>query len=157
MSQTLLFTKKDPNAIMPTKAYPDDVGYDLTAISVVSQKSTRTIMYDTGITVSPPDGYYTEIQARSSIFKIGCMVANSSGIIDPSYTGTLKIVLVKTDPDLPTPDLPFSVCQLVLKKQHVPDYLGYVDGTYCSDQTDNGEGKCTSSRGEGGFGSTNNL
>ncbi len=66
-------------------------------------------MYDTGISIKPPEGYYTEIVARSSIVKHNTMLANGIGIIDPTYRGTLKICL--TNPV----ECPFSLCQLILK------------------------------------------
>ena len=80
----------NPNAIVPTKAGDDEVGYDLTAITFVKKLSPVTFMYDTGISVKPPDGYYTEIVPRSSIVKSGFILANSVGVIDPTYRGTLE-------------------------------------------------------------------
>ena len=52
-------------------------------------------MYDSYISVQPPEGYYFEIVPRSSISKLGYILTNSIGIIDPSYRGTLKVVLTK--------------------------------------------------------------
>tara|TARA_B110000208_G_C11800792_1_gene442151 strand:- start:6941 stop:7423 length:483 start_codon:yes stop_codon:yes gene_type:complete len=142
------------NAIVPTKAGDDEVGYDLTAISFVKKLSPVTFMYDTGISVKPPEGYYTEIVPRSSIVKSGFILANSIGIIDPTYRGTLKIVLHKVvmkDGEghngngvqiacrpLTTP---FTLCQLVIRKMEKAT-LTVVN---CLDET---------FRGDGGFGST---
>ena len=78
-------------AFFPTKAHPSDIGYDLTAIDIFKKISNRTTLFETGIAVSPPQGYYLEIIPRSSLSKTGYMLANSVGIIDPDYTGTLKI------------------------------------------------------------------
>jgi dUTP pyrophosphatase len=145
----------DPNAIVPTKAGDDEVGYDLTAISFVKKLSPVTFMYDTGISVKPPEGYYTEIIPRSSIVKSGFILANSVGVIDPTYRGTLKIVLHKVAMEndegrthrngvyiacrpLTTP---FTLCQLVIRKMERAT-LVVVDSL---DET---------SRGDGGFGST---
>jgi dUTP pyrophosphatase len=106
----------EEKAVFPTKAHPSDIGYDLTAISVYKNISKNIILFETGIKVSPPEGYYIEILPRSSISKTGYMLANSVGIIDPSYTGTLKIALIKVDESLPDIDLPFTKCQLVVRK-----------------------------------------
>ena len=57
-------------------------------------------MYDTGIQVKPQYGYYFEIVPRSSLSKSGYILANSIGIIDPSYSGNLYIVLIKIDDNL---------------------------------------------------------
>ena len=92
MSQLpITYLIKDERSVIPTKAYYNDIGYDLTVIDVYKQISDNVTIYETGIAVSPPDGYYLEIASRSSLSKSGYMLANSIGIIDPSYTGTLKI------------------------------------------------------------------
>jgi len=112
-------------------------------------------MYDTGISVEPPEGYYTEIVPRSSISKTGFVLANSIGVIDPTYRGTLKIVL--TDVDSPGKLIqhnshssqvigrpmtcPFTLTQLVVRK------IEEVDIKIVEELT-------VTSRGEGGFGST---
>lgn len=116
----------DDRARLPVKAGPQEVGYDLVCISKVKDMSGCT-MYDTGISIKPPPGYYTEIVARSSIVKHNTMLANGIGIIDPTYRGTLKICLTK--PVTP----PFSVCQLILKPMP-PDIpitkVEQLDATY---------------------------
>lgn len=132
------------NAVIPVSAGEQEVGYDLTAISLDKQINDNTYMYDTGIQVKPPDGYYLEIIPRSSIVKTGYMLANSIGIIDPTYRGNLKIVLTKVSPNAPDLQLPFTKCQLVLRKMEtfpVVVDIGDTDWEHTS-------------RGEGGFGST---
>lgn len=96
------------DARMPVKAGPQEVGYDLVCVSKVKDMQGCT-MYDTGISIKPPEGYYAEIVARSSIVKYNTMLANGVGIIDPTYRGTLKVCL--TNPVA----VPFSLCQLILK------------------------------------------
>ena len=116
----------DDRARVPTKAGPQEVGYDLVCISKVKDLSGCT-MYDTGISIKPPPGYYTEIVARSSIVKHNTMLANGIGIIDPTYRGTLKICLTRPV------TCPFSVCQLILKPMP-PDIpitkVEQLDATY---------------------------
>ena len=98
----------DDRARLPKKAGPQEVGYDLVCVRKVKDLDGCT-MYDTGISIKPPEGYYTEIVPRSSIVKHNTMLANGIGIIDPTYRGTLKICL--TNPV----ECPFSLCQLILK------------------------------------------
>ena len=102
---------RDPRAILPTKAGPQEVGYDLVCIEQEKTFPGNVIMYDTGIAIQPPEGYYTEIHPRSSIVKRGVMLANSTGIIDPTYRGTIKICLKG-----PPLACPFSVCQMILRR-----------------------------------------
>lgn len=137
----VLFVRDDPNAIIPTKGTAFSIGYDLTAISVAKKLSSRTVLYDTGIKVQPPHGYYTEILPRSSLSKTGYILSNSVGTIDPDYTGRLLIALTKVDDSCPDLELPFTRCQLVLRKAEFYNMreVKELDETV---------------RGDGGFGST---
>jgi len=135
------FHLRDNDAILPSRANSTDVGLDLVAIKEDKTYDNGVIKYDTGVSVTPPDGYYTEIVARSSIVKTGWMLANNVGVIDPTYTGNLFIVLVRVVPDAPKLSLPFCKCQLVLKK------CEYADPEEVDELTD-------TERGDGGFGST---
>lgn len=112
----VLFVKHDPQAVVPTKATPYAVGYDLTAISVYKKLTDKTTLYDTGIKVQPPEGYYTEILPRSSMSKTGYCLSNSVGTIDSDYRGTLLIALTRIDEGFPELTLPFTRCQLVLRQ-----------------------------------------
>jgi len=134
--------KLNKNAIVPTKAHPSDIGWDLTAISVVKKLGANSTMYDTGITCCPPPGYYTEIVARSSIVKTGYILTNGIGIIDPSYRGTLRICLTKVDDTKPDITVPFRLAQLIVRKIENIDIIKVQELS----ETD---------RGDGGFGSTN--
>ena len=141
----LLFKKTEHNAVIPTKAHPSDTGYDVTLIRVSKDMSIpgseqKIIMYDTGIAVCPPDGYYTEVVPRSSLTKTGYMLANSVGIIDSSYRGSIKVV-VSGDNSLDDLTLPFKGFQLILLKLEEA-YVVEVDDL---DAT---------VRGDGGFGSS---
>jgi deoxyuridine 5'-triphosphate nucleotidohydrolase len=135
------YVLKDNRAVVPTKAHPTDIGYDLTAIDVYKKISKRVTLFETGIAMSSPSGYYIEIIPRSSISKTGYMIANSIGIIDPDYNGTLKIALIKLDDDMPDIKLPFTRCQIVLRKAE------YADMKQVTSLTD-------TVRSNGGFGST---
>ena len=139
---TKLQIKLNKNAIAPIKTHPSDIGWDLTAISVVKKLGTKTIMYDTGISICPPQGYYTEIVARSSIVKTGYILTNGIGIIDPSYRGTLRICLTKVDDTKPDLKVPFRLAQLIVKKSENIDIIKVQELS-------------ETERGDGGFGSTN--
>uniref|UniRef100_A0A6C0CZ81 dUTP diphosphatase n=1 Tax=viral metagenome TaxID=1070528 RepID=A0A6C0CZ81_9ZZZZ len=134
--------KLDENAVMPTRAHADDIGYDLTAIGVYKRLSDRTVIYNTGISVKPPSGKYIEILPRSSLTKTGYMLANSVGTIDPGYTGDLLIAVRKIDDSFPDLEVPFTRFQMVMRDAHLYD-LEVV--TEFAEET---------KRGSGGFGST---
>ena len=137
----VLFTRDDPKATIPTRGTKLSVGYDLTAISVSKKISKKTTLYDTGIKVQPPEGYHTEILPRSSLIKTGYVLANSVGIIDADYTGRLLIALTKVDDSMPDLEVPFTRCQLVLRKTEF----------FNMSET---EQVAVTERGSGGFGST---
>ncbi len=140
----VLFVKDNQEAVVPTKGTPYAVGYDLTAISVYKKLSEKTTLYDTGIKVQPPQGYYTEILPRSSITKTGYCLSNSVGTIDSDYRGTLLIALTRIDEGFPELTLPFTKCQLVLRRHE--DYI-LREVNSLSDTV----------RGDGGFGSTSTI
>ena len=131
-------------AVLPKKAGENEVGYDLTIIKKVKEIDPYTIMYDTGIIVKPPQNHYIEIIARSSIVKSGWILANSVGVIDPTYRDTLKVVLKRVDLSQPEVELPSKICQLVLRKMesNIP-----VKEVYELDETER----------TGGFGSTSSF
>jgi len=134
----------DTDAKMPSKAHPSDIGFDLTAIKVYKKIDEKTTLFDTGIKVIPPKGYYVEILPRSSISKTGYILSNSVGVIDPHYTGNLLIALTKVNPDVDDIKLPFSRCQMILRKA---EYC-LLEVIYDLEETD---------RGDGGFGSSDVL
>lgn len=139
--KSIKFVVVDERAVVPSKAHPSDIGYDLTSIDIFKKISNRITLFETGISVSPPEGYYIEIVPRSSMSKTGYMLANSVGTIDPGYTGTLKVALIKVDPDMEDIKLPFTRCQMVLRKAEYAS-LARVDSLN------------ETVRGDGGFGSS---
>ncbi len=136
------FSLNDPHAVMPSKNIAD-VGYDLTAVAIAKQLSPMTCLYESFVVAHIPLGYYVEMVPRSSLSKTGYMLANNVGIIDPGYTGTLKIALIKVDQSMPDLVLPARVCQIILKPYIVSESY---DATYIN--------SLSTSRGDGGFGST---
>lgn len=137
------FRLKDERAIMPTKRITD-VGYDLSIISIDRHLSKMTTMFETFVSLDIPLGYYVEVVPRSSLSKTGYMLANSIGIIDPGYTGTIKVVLTKVDQSMPNLDLPARVVQMIIKP-----YV--VSKSYDASK----KNEIQTIRGTGGFGSTN--
>ena len=73
---------------VPQKAHASDSGLDLTLIKVI-EKRDGIFFFDTGVSVEPPQGYYTELLPRSSIYRHDFIMVNSVGIIDSGYRGIL--------------------------------------------------------------------
>ena len=136
------FIRTDPKAVSPSKNFASDEGYDLWLISIDKQINSSTIRFETGIRVQPELGYHIEILPRSSLSNSGWMLSNSVGLIDASYSGTLKVCLTKVCSDAQDITLPFKAVQMVLRKSNHFD----VEEVEKFDRE--------TIRGSGGFGST---
>ena len=148
--------KADVGAIVPSKNNYSDAGLDLTIIREHKVLNTDTVLYDTGIKLEIPNGYYVEIVPRSSISRSGYALANSIGIIDQGYTGNLYVALRKINNDCENLVLPYKCCQIIMKKQIYPkiiieDLTEDLTEHLTEERKDN---ILSTSRGSGGFGST---
>lgn len=130
----------DRAAQPPTKVRASDSGYDLTVIKKVKSASMLEL-YDTCVKVQPDFGWYFDVVPRSSLSKTGYVMANSVGVIDRTYTGTILIALIKVDPNAPDLELPARIAQMIPRPIV---HLQIVE----VDEFDETE------RGAGGFGST---
>lgn len=133
-----------PGMPVPQKAHASDSGLDLTLIQVI-EKRDNIFFFDTGISIEPPAGYYTELYPRSSIYKHDFIMTNSVGVIDAGYRGILYMpmrYLGDGDGKTAAESLVGSrIGQLVLKKLE-PFEISIT------------EQLSESERGEGGFGSS---
>lgn len=109
--------KLHSNAKIPTKAFGDDIGFDLTAISLsmIDEGNFGYVEYDTGIAVQPEQGWGCYVYPRSSISKTGLWLANSVALIDPGYTSSIKLRF-KYVPNTEMYKVGDKVGQLVVKK-----------------------------------------
>ncbi|RUM44872.1 MAG: dUTP pyrophosphatase [Desulfurobacterium sp.] len=130
----------EEGALPPFKKRVSDSGWDLHLVKLI-KKEGNLYFFDTGVRVSPPPGFYFDLVPRSSIYKSGFILANSVGIIDMTYRGTIKVPLVKLDPEKPDPELPWRAVQLIPRRFYPLE----AEEVSSLDQT---------LRGEGGFGST---
>ncbi len=132
--------KLSENAKIPTRGSDGAVGYDLTSTDGYVILPGKRAVVSTGISVQLPPGVYGRVAPRSGLaVKNGIQVG--AGVVDPDYTGEIKVVLFNHD-DNPFVVKPgYRVAQLVLEKCETPE----VEEVMELDQTE---------RGEGGFGST---
>ena len=86
------------NAIMPTRANPTDAGLDLYANNRCKINVLERSLVTTGIAIEIPSGYVARIAPRSGLaFKYGVDVL--AGVIDSSYRGEIKIILINHGDD----------------------------------------------------------
>lgn len=128
------------DAILPSKGRVSDSGYDLTILHVVRSHG-NIVLYGTGLSVEPPPGWYFDVIARSSLIKLGYMMANSVGVIDRAYRGEIMVPLLKVDPNATDIALPARVAQLI------PRPVVHFPVVESAELT-------VTHRGSGGFGST---
>jgi dUTP pyrophosphatase len=130
-----------------TKAnYRSDSGFDLFMPAEVTIPARSMVMIDLGVRTQVLDpknntfGYY--LYPRSSISKTPLRLANSVGIIDAGYRGTLKVAVDNIS------DVPYTVKRGErLFQVCLPNLMPFqVEYNLVDRYTE---------RGEGGFGSTN--
>ena len=81
--------KLDERAIMPSKAFPTDAGFDLKAISM-EYDEYGNIVYGFGWAFDIPEGYVGLLFPRSSCSKFDLSMPNCIGVIDAGFHGEVK-------------------------------------------------------------------
>lgn len=130
--------KLEPWATMPTKAHPDDAGWDLYSPIEAWLVRGCSITIPTGVHVQLPQNVGGIIADRSSMYKQKIM---TSGLIDPGYTGEIGVTLINVGLGDYYVHKGDRIAQLVI----VPVVS---DGWELTDELDE------SARGNGGFGSS---
>lgn len=79
----------------PTRSHEYDAGYDLKAHvpNRVVINPGETVIIPTGVHAHVPGDEVALICSRSGLSTKGVFVANSPGVIDPGFTGELKVIL----------------------------------------------------------------
>jgi len=128
---------------MPRYSHEGDAGLDLPSrIDFVLEPGERA-MIPTGIAVAIPRGYAGFVLPRSGLAaRHGIALVNSPGLVDAGYRGEMAIVMINTDKQEPFHiKRGDRIAQLVIQKvvEATTVEVSELDST---------------SRGEGGFGST---
>lgn len=83
--------KKFPDAVLPQKAHDDDAGWDITACRV--KQFGDLYVFDTGIALEIPTGYYGAIYARSSIMFTGMEKVGGVCVADSGYRESISVIM----------------------------------------------------------------
>lgn len=86
------FKRLTEDAVLPTKAFPTDSGWDLTAVEDTIVEPGDTVVVKTGIAVELPPGYEAQIRPRSGITS-RTKLRVQLGTIDNQYTGELGVIV----------------------------------------------------------------
>lgn len=84
------FLRTHPNAVIPTRGSVGAAGFDLTAVSL--KRAADLYIYDIGIALEIPEGYYAAIYPRSSVFFTGLELTNCVGIIDSDFRAPISAI-----------------------------------------------------------------
>jgi dUTP pyrophosphatase len=107
------------SAQLPTRSSEAAVGYDLHSVNGYVILPGRRAIVSTGISVQMPPGVYGRIAPRSGLaVKNGIDVGG--GVIDPDYTGELKVVLFNHDQNPFVIKPGYRIAQLILERCEVP-------------------------------------
>ena len=133
--------------LIPAQGSQGAAGYDLVATGLDYDPVSRCWIYNTGVKIEIPRGYFGDLRARSSIYKKGpWMLANGSGVIDSDYQGEIKAIFKCVSDDWDWSDPPYEkgdrIAQIIL-----------VPYTNIEWEKVNDFQRATE-RGNGGFGST---
>lgn len=136
------------DAKIPTRGSEYAAGYDLYAYLGEGDNDTvkinphETVMIETGVAITPPDGTFGAIVARSGLAsKQGLAPANKIGVCDIDYTGMYKVALHNHSDKAAYVHHGDRIAQLV--------FVPYVVGDFVEvDELDK------TKRGAGGFGHT---
>lgn len=142
--QKLRVKRLTETSIRPTKAYKGDAGWDLYADCKedITLEVGKRILISTGCAFAIPEGFYGRIADRSSVaWKSGCHVL--AGVIDNSYRGEVKIVLLNLGTESFIIKHGDKIAQLVITKISDEELIEV-------------ENLNDTQRGEEGFGSSNN-
>ena len=137
---SLRVKKLSEDATLPTRGSGGAVGYDLYSTHEVLIPPTHRALVGSGVAIVLPVGCYGRVAPRSGLaVKHGIQVG--AGVIDPDYTGEVKVVLFNhghADFQVNKGD---RIAQLILEKCDTPEVveIGAVEDT---------------ERGSKGFGST---
>jgi dUTP pyrophosphatase len=142
-TMALNVTKLVSTAQLPVRATADSAGYDLVSIDNYVVLPGRRVVVSTGISVQLPPGTYGRIAPRSGLaVKHG--LDTLAGVIDPDYTGEIKVVLQNLDMQQPFVIRPgYRIAQLILENYTVADVVEIPS-----------ENTPLTQRGASGFGST---
>jgi dUTP pyrophosphatase len=138
--ENLSFEKLDPRAVLPTRGSPSAAGLDLYSIEDISLHPRERRLIRTGLAAAIPKGFYGRLAPRSGLAtQRGLDVL--AGVIDADYRGEIGCLLYNAGDELIALPAQTKICQLIIEKIITPAAV-WVDGL---SQT---------SRGSGGFGST---
>lgn len=98
---------------------PKAAGYELYCLEDFEIKSGDKKVIETGVKMNIPSNYYAKIHGKSRHIKDSIIVL--AGVIDASYTGTIKVALYNGGCKTFKADKSTSIAQLILQRYETFD------------------------------------
>ena len=138
----LKVNKLNPEAKLPIKGSEGALGLDIYTYKDITLEPFIPIAIETGIAVELPEGFGIEIRDRSSL---GLRrIKYLGGIIDNDYRGEIKVILINLTKNP----------QNLFKGDRIAQFIPRRIYNFNIEEV---EDLSITFRGEGGFGSTNNV
>ena len=135
----VLYVEMSSKAVTPTRATEHSVGLDLYSPSDCIMSPCGHLQIPTQIKIKIPMGHYGRLASKSGL-SIVHWVHVGAGVIDPDYTGEVKVLLISAAPCYHYIKRRDPIAQLILEKVSLP-VLRKVDE---SPPTQRGEHGCGS-------------
>ncbi|WP_085907871.1 dUTP diphosphatase [Kiloniella majae] len=129
---------------LPSYATPQSAGMDLLAAieNPIELASGDRLLVPTGLKIALPSGYEAQIRPKSGLaLKHGITLVNTPGTIDADYRGEIGVIIMNLGKETFTIERGAKIAQMVI----APCIQANWSSVTSLD---------TTSRGEGGFGST---
>ena len=115
----LQFVKVSSRAMMPTRTTKYSIGLDLHSPDNYLICPKKQVLIPTQIKLGIPPGYYGRIASKSHL-AIQNQVPVGAGIIDPDYTGEIKVLLINNSKHYYQVEEGEAIAQLILEKACIP-------------------------------------
>ena len=115
----MLFLKMSSKAVIPTRATEHSVGLDFYSPSDYIMPPCSHPQIPTQIKVKIPLGHYGRLASKSGLSMVH-QVHVGAGVINPDYTGEVKVLLINAAPCYHYIKKGDPIAQLILEKVSLP-------------------------------------
>lgn len=144
----LKFKKLHPDAIIPDYKHFGDSGMNMYALEDAVIEQNKVTKIKTGIAAEIPINFEGQLRARSGLaLKHGLTMVNNIGTIDAGYRGSIDAIMTKLTEGTYQVRKGDAIAQLVIAPIEI------VEPVEIGEEEELNE----TSRGEGGFGSTDQI
>ena len=130
--------KTSPNARIPTKGSHEAAGYDLYSLDAYEVLPQQIGVIDTGIATKFPPNTYGWVAGRSGL-AVNNYIDVKGDVIDPDYTGTIKVIIHNFGNELFRIQKHDRIAQLILE-QYMPSDIVLTTSVRDTARSNNGFG-----------------